>query len=153
MNKVQLSAVTDDNLNKVLDIQIHEHQQTFLPTIRSSLNLASKYPDAHPLVIEADDQVCGFALYGIDEETGYWKIFRLYIDKRYQSQGLGLRVMVMLLDLLHKERGAGEVLIVYNYSNAVAKRLYSKLGFDEYDRKGDKVLAKITLSDRHITCS
>lgn len=151
LSDLQLVDVTEENLPGILDLQLHEHQQSFLPSIQSSIELAANYPDARPLAIRVNGQIGGFALYGIDEETGSWKIFRLYLDKGFQSRGLGKQATQMLLDLIEKQHEATEVLIVYKASNKVAQRLFEQLGFREYARNGERVLSKINLSGRRIT--
>lgn len=109
--------------------------------------MAERYPDAQPYAILLDEKICGFVLYGVDEETGRWKVFRLYIDKAFQSRGIGQRIMVLLLDLLRHEHDATEVLIVYNKDNESAASLYKKLGFSAYEQNGDKVLSKLVFSN------
>ncbi len=149
LSDLQLVHVNDENLPRLLALSLHEHQRMFMPSIESSIELAANYPDAQPLAISVDGEICGFALYGVDEETGSWKIFRIFLDKEFQSQGLGKRVMEILLQRLKKEHDATEVLVVYNESNSVAERLYDQLGFKAYARRGGKVLSKCSLSDRH----
>jgi diamine N-acetyltransferase len=145
LNDLALVEVTKENLPELLEIKLFHHQEPYLPTIESSLEMAERYPDARSLGIRLGHEICGFALYGIDEQTGCWKIFRFYIDKEYQSLGIGRKAIELLLDLLHDEQDATEVLVVYNEDNKVAERLYEKPGFAAYGRNGDKVLSKLLI--------
>lgn len=147
---LRLAELSAEIRQQVLRLQLHLHQQSFLPSIESSLALAASYPEARPLAILLGDKVCGFVLYGIDDETGKWKIFRIYIDKESQARGLGKQATQMLLERLENEHGATEVLLVCNEENVVALRLYRQLGFTECDRKDDKVLLKADIYKRAL---
>ena len=84
-------------------------------------------------------------MYGIDEETKLWKIYRLVIDKSYQRQGIGRAAMELALTELKNHHGADEVLIVYNEDNVNAIELYETLGFIQYSSEGKRILAKVKL--------
>ena len=140
---VQLETVSNENLAAVLALQVREDQRDFLPSIASSIELAKGYPDAVCLAVRAAHGVCGFAMYGIDYESGSWKIFRLLVAQAFQGQGIGRRAMNLLLERLRTRHGAHDVRIVYSASNAVAHALYSSLGFVECGVRGDRKLAML----------
>lgn len=143
---VRLEELSSRNAAEVLDITVFDHQLDFAPSISSSIELASKYDDASCKVICFGEEVCGFALYGIDDETGSWKIYRLIIDRQFQGKGIGKRALKKLLDILCDEHQAKEVLIVYTADNTIAHHLYGSCGFVPYRCRGDRVLAKLTLA-------
>jgi diamine N-acetyltransferase len=143
---IKLQRVTEDNHLQVVGITTNENQTDFYPSIESSLELAAKYENAHPFAILLGEEVCGFLMYGIDETTKLWKIYRLVIDKRYQRQGIGRVVMELALSELKNHHGANEVLIVYNEENTSAINLYRSLGFVQFGNEGKRILAKTILS-------
>lgn len=141
--KVSLEELSPENIADLLNVKVFEHQAGFVPSVASSIKLASSYEHATCLAIRAEGQVCGFGLYGIDEATGNWKIFRLVIDKSFQGAGIGKRALELMLEILIKEHKATEVLIVYEKSNKAAHHLYSTFGFRLYGIRGDKMLSKL----------
>lgn len=150
---IQLEAVSEGNLQQVLGLELLEPQRAFIPSIESSIELAEQYPDSHALAITFADTVCGFALYGIDDETGSWKVFRLAIDRHYQRQGIGIRAMNRILESIWTMHSANEVLIVFDAKNSAAAGLYTRLGFTQYGSSGGKILSKITQSDWRVNCA
>ena len=142
---VRVVSLSEELESQVLRISIHERQEQFHPSIRSSIDLARQYEDAQLLAILAEEYVCGFALYGVDLETGKWKIFRLLIDKEFQGKGIGKRAMSQILQKLRQEENADEVLLVVNAENFVAVHIYQALGFVQYGVRDDKLLMKAFL--------
>ena len=143
---IRIGPVTDQNLDDCLSLSVSAKQSSFVPDVASSLDLAAKYPDAYPLAITTQGgRVVGFGLYGIDEITGNWKIFRMLIDQRSQGMGYGTAATRLIMDRLSTEHGASEVRIVFHDGNAIAEHVYAQLGFEVYGKDGNKVLAKAPL--------
>jgi len=138
---VRLVDVDAGNRDAIVRLELAPSQREFLPDTESSLEMASRYPDARALGVAVGDHIVGFALIGIDESTGYWKVFRLLVDVAMQRRGIGRRAMELLLERLRDRHGADHVLVAYQDHNEVARRLYASLGFVELDRVGSKVTA------------
>ena len=144
MCEIILESVTEANRADCERLRVANEQQSFIPDNRSSIELARKYPDARALLARAEDGTpIGFVLYGIDEATGDWKIFRLMVDECFQRFGYGQRILREILERLRNEHQAQRVLVVYHESNRAAARLYEREGFVEYARSDGKVLTKI----------
>jgi diamine N-acetyltransferase len=143
MQDVTLEELSPDNIDALLQVAVFDHQAGFIPSVASSIKLASSYEDATCMAVRAAGQVCGFALYGLDEETDCWKIYRLVIDKAFQGSGIGKRALELLLDILIMKRKAREVLIVYDDANKAAHHLYCAFGFRPYGTRGDTILSKL----------
>jgi diamine N-acetyltransferase len=146
--KLKFDAISIVALNpglreRVLQLKLDEKQGSFLPDVASSLEDAEKYEDAYPFAIKEGSEVVGFGLYGVDEQTGNWKLFRLMIDKIHQGRGLGEKAMIQVIAELRQRRGAQDILLCYQEDNEAARNLYKKLGFIEYGKDGPKVLAKL----------
>ena len=144
---VSVAPVDESNLNSLNQLSIPESHREFIPDVASSIKLASKYDDAQPLCITFGDKVVGFALYGVDESTGKWKIFRLLVGEDYQGNGIGRIALDKVISDLQTEKQAEEILITYHQDNLGAARLYSRFGFVEYGRDSEKILAKL-VSDK-----
>lgn len=145
---IQFETVSPANLAELLALQVRDDQRAFVPSIGSSIELAEGYPSAVCLAVRVENEICGFALYGIEEESGSWKIFRLIIDKAVQGRGIGRRAMNLLLERIRVQHGAHEVRIAYDASNVVAQALYSSLGFVEYGTRGHRKLAVLAFAAR-----
>ena len=65
-----------------------------------------------------------------------------------QGRGIGQAAMDHVLDVLRTRHQAQEVLIVYSAENDAAEKLYRRMGFVEYDRRADRILAKLELGVR-----
>ncbi|MBO6558833.1 MAG: GNAT family N-acetyltransferase [Pseudomonadales bacterium] len=130
---------------QVLQLKIDESQIRYHPSISSSIELSRQYDEAQSMAVIFDEEVCGFAMFGIDFETGKWKVFRLLIDKSFQGKGIGKRAMSQILAFLQIQKGADEVLLVVNSENHVAIHIYRTLGFVQYGSRDDKLLMKVSL--------
>ena len=140
---VLIRKITTELVPQVLALELQIDQQGFLPDVASSLELAEKYEQAQAFAIFEGRDVVGFGLYGVDQLSGSWKIFRLMIDKAHQGRGLGEKAMREIIRELRSLQGAEEILICYHGNNEPARQLYGKLGFIEYgfEEKENKVLA------------
>lgn len=130
---VSLRAVDKDNWLACVALKVAELQQGFLPSNLSSIAGAQFYPESRSRAIYAEGDLVGYALYGIDETTGLWKIFRLMIDEKFQGKGYGREAMKVILEDIRGEK-AEVVLVRYNLENEVARRLYERFGFSEIGR-------------------
>ena len=126
-----------------LALAVRPDQVGFVPSVQSSLELATRYPSARPMALIVGSDVAGFSMHGVDEATGLWKIFRLVVDARYQSQGVGRRAVRELIRMLVEEEGATAVLVSYQSDNEWARRLYAAEGFSEIKTEGRKVTARL----------
>ena len=140
---ISIARLTHDTREACLALQVLPEQAAYLPDVRSSLELAAKYPKSIPLAISHSGHgVVGFALVGVDDATGLWKLFRLLIHAPHQGRGYGKLAVAAILTMLRTEQAATEVLVTYQEQNRAASRLYAQLGFSEYGKDGTKVLAR-----------
>jgi diamine N-acetyltransferase len=128
-----LKNVTADNWKACANLTLAKGQEGFLPSNLYSIAEAQFYPGSRSRAVYADNDLIGYVLYGTDESTGHWKIFRLMIDERFQGKGYGKEVMKIVLEDTRREK-AEVVLVRYNLGNEIAKRLYESFGFVEVSR-------------------
>ncbi|MBK8233685.1 MAG: GNAT family N-acetyltransferase [Candidatus Eisenbacteria bacterium] len=129
---------------RCLALRVRPDQQAFIPTVDASLALAALYPDARPLAVVVGERVIGFAMYGVDQASGTWKIYRLLIDAASQGAGMGRAAVRALIRILAEEHGAESILVSYHSENVPARRLYLSEGFRELEMDAGKVTARWT---------
>jgi diamine N-acetyltransferase len=129
---IRLVAITKHNWKECVALSVAEHQADFVPTNLYSIAETQFYPDACPLAIyNQSHQMVGFVLYGRDDDSGKWKIFRLMIDAAHQRKGYAATAMKQIIALLAQKPDGHEILIRYHIKNHAARHLYERLGFVE----------------------
>lgn len=145
---VTLEAVTIDNFEALMAMELPPDQAAFLASNAYSIAQAHYYPDFRPRAIYCDGVPAGFALYDSkgDDEAGHYAIYRLMVDHARQSQGIGRAAMLLLLDEIRACPDARRISICYKPDNANAQRFYASLGFTEIgiDQR-DEMVAEIRL--------
>jgi len=98
MTAVFLKPISADNWQECIGLKVKDEQANFVPSNLYSIAEAQFYPQAVPLAIyNEQDQMVGFVMYGVDVESGKWKIFRLMIDRAQQGKGYGRAVMEQVI--------------------------------------------------------
>lgn len=139
MVKVHLRPVQASNWADCIALELNPDQEDWVPSNLYSIAEAQFYPDSRSRAIyNQEDQLVGYALYGRDIYTGKWKIFRMMIDQSFQGQGYGKAALRRIITDIAQLPNGDQILICYQDSNQVARRLYAKLGFVEQkiDPKG-----------------
>ena len=145
--KIVLEPVTVDNWKASIALELAPDQQNFVSSNLYSIAEAQFYPDAKSRAIyDEENQLVGYALFGRDVFTQKWKIFRIMIDKSHQQKGYGKAAMKEIIKTISKESDCNDILICYQDSNQVARRLYASLGFIEKEISSDgKVTALLAM--------
>ena len=140
---IEIHPIDDETRGQCLALRLLPHEQRFMPDVRSSLELAAKYPQAiPPAIVHRRERVIGFALVGVDGATQLWKLYRLLIDSEQRNCGYGATALNLILGMLRREGCASDILVTYQRDNDIARRLYARFGFVEYGTEGTKVLAR-----------
>ena len=129
---IRLEPVTIKNWKACIALNLAPNQHNFIPSNLYSIAEAQFYEQARSRAIYNDqDQMVGYALFGLDFLTNKWKIFRLMIDKSHQGRGYGESAMREIIAQIVNEPDGNEILICYQDPNQAARKLYAKLGFVE----------------------
>ena len=129
---VELRAVTQDNLEDVLNLNILEQQEAFVSSNAYSLAQAYVYREtAFPFAIYADNTIVGFIMLGYYEDRKQFTLWKFMIDKRYQNKGYGRQALKQGIVYLKDKLGAREIYTGVTLGNDKAKHLYSSVGFKE----------------------
>ncbi|MCX7221138.1 MAG: GNAT family N-acetyltransferase [Burkholderiales bacterium] len=141
--QVQLRAVTYDNFDAVVELQLLKHQEDYLSSNCYSIAQSKFDPHYHPRAIYADDDLVGFLMYNsfdceVQHQTG---IHRFMIDQRHQGKGLGRQAMQLVLDEIKAQPLLQRITICYHPTNPLAKPFYASLGFIEtgLDEEGEMI--------------
>jgi diamine N-acetyltransferase len=135
-----------ENWRECAKLCVAESQRTFLPTNLHSIAEAQFYPDNVSRVIVEEGRTVGFALYGIETNSNRPKIFRLMIGEPFQGKGLGRSAMDAIIKDMRLRWDPPEIYVSFQSPNAIARRLYVSLGFEEMEREGEKVTARLSVS-------
>jgi len=130
---VTLEAVTIDNFEALMDMELPPEQARYLASNAYSIAQAHYYPDLRPRAIYCDGAPAGFAMYDISgkDGPGHYAIYRLMVDHPRQNGGIGRRALQLLLDEIRAHADARRITICYKPDNATAQRFYASLGFSE----------------------
>ena len=129
---VELRAVTKDNLEEVLSLNVFEHQKAFVPSTACSLAQAYVYSEtAFPFAVYADNTIVGFIMLGYYENRKQYTLWKFLIDKEHQRKGYGRDALKQGIIYLIEKFDVKEVYTGVALGNEVAKHLYSSIGFEE----------------------
>jgi diamine N-acetyltransferase len=145
---ITLRPVTRANFSAVVGLMVTPEQADFVSPNLYSLAEAYVEPTWTPLAIYAGDDLVGFAMFGRDDETGNWWLMRYMIDAQHQGRGYGTAALPVLVDVMVKRTGCGEIFLNYSPGNDVARRLYARMGFvptGEVD--GGEIVARLGLAN------
>jgi ribosomal protein S18 acetylase RimI-like enzyme len=117
------------------------------PCIRGLIAEAQFYPDnVSRAVVAEEGQIVGFALYGIETISNRPKIFRLMIGESFQGRGLGRAAMQAIIQDIRRRWDPAQIYVSFQNPNAIARRLYASLGFEEVEQEGEKITARLSVS-------
>ena len=126
----ELKPVTAENLEAVLRLRVREDQQGFVSTAAESLAQAYVYSaTAWPFAVCSDGETVGLIMMGYYEAKGYYTLWKLLIDRRYQGRGFGRQALALGIAFLKERFRVTEICTGVTPGNAAAKALYASMGF------------------------
>ena len=146
---VELREITKENYLECLNLKTDDSQKNFVsPNTHSLAQAWVFYKTAFPFAIYADGVMVGFIMLGYYEAKGYYTLWKLMIDKKYQHKGYGRQALKLGIDYLIKRFDVKEIYTAYYSSNTVAKHLYESFGFRETGEvDGSEVGMKLVIAD------
>lgn len=133
--KVSIKPLTRFNWEQATQLQLHDYQEDFLPSVLFSL-AQSKFENLFPYGIFEGEQMVGFLMYG-EFDAICW-ISRFMIDKRYQEQGIGKTALRHLMDILRGLPKCKEIRTSFSRKNALAEYFFRSQGFEPMGEGIDK---------------
>jgi diamine N-acetyltransferase len=139
MATVRLVPLSTENWEACAALKVREGQEDALPGNLYSIAELNFYPQTRAVAIENKDRVVvGFATFGVPEDGGAPKIFRLMIDGEYQGRGYGQAALVEIVRELFESSGAEEVQVCYHPRKHELKEFYGSVGFAERELLPDR---------------
>ena len=127
---IQLKPVTKENIDDILAMRVNKEQERFVTSNAESLAVAYVYSEtAYPFGIYDDDTPVGFIMMGYYEVKGYYTLWKLMIDRRYQQKGYGREALRQGLKFVRDRFHAAEIYTGVTPGNSAAKGLYESAGF------------------------
>ena len=129
---VELRTITKENLEEVLNLNVLEHQESFVSSTMYSLAQAYAYREtAFPFAVYADDSIVGFIMMGYYEAKNQYTLWKFLIDKNHQGKGYGREALIKGIKYLEDRFGIREIYTGVALGNERAKHLYRSIGFKE----------------------
>lgn len=133
-NSIHLEPVTRDNFMAVVRLEVAPDQRSYVATNAFSLAESKYFLELKPWAIYAGQELVGFVMYGLDEESGQVWIIRLMIAADQQGKGYGRAAMTQALVDIRQQYQPADIYISFEPENRTAERLYVSLGFEPTGR-------------------
>lgn len=146
--KITLRQITAENWEKAIQLKVSEDQQSFVASNLYSLAQVQYLTDFKAMGVYEEEEMVGFAMYGIDPDDGNYWIYRLMIDEKSQGKGFGKAALDEVLKDIRNTNSTAVPFVVLGYepNNHLAKKLYENAGFVETEMASwGEQLAKLEL--------
>ncbi|GIU22734.1 GNAT family N-acetyltransferase [Shewanella schlegeliana] len=143
---LSIQTVNQSNRNALLNLQLNTEQCDFIEPIATCLEEALQDRRYTPVALCIDEQIAGFAMYGLFDESQQSRVWfdRFLIDKQFQGRGLGKAFAQLLLTFLFNHFNCQQIFLSVYPNNDKAIALYHKLGFQftgEQDINGEHIMS------------
>lgn len=126
---ISLKEITKENFWDAVSIEVAKEQVDFVTPNAVSIAQSKVQPECIPLAVYDDDLMVGFVMYCIDEDDGEYWIYRMMIDKNYQSKGYGKKSMELLLEKIKQDESRNKIFLGVHRESIAAVKLYESFGF------------------------
>ncbi|WP_454055227.1 GNAT family N-acetyltransferase [Clostridium sp. Marseille-Q7071] len=127
---ILFKEITRENFWECIELSVTENQKSFVASNAVSIAQAKVQPECIPLAVYNDDTMVGFIMYCIDEDDGEYWIYRIMIDKDYQSNGYGKKTLEKLLEIIKEDKSHNKIFLGVHKESIQAVNLYKSVGFD-----------------------
>ena len=126
---ITLKEITRENFWDCVSLEVAPEQVDFVTSNAVSIAQSKVQPECIPLAVYDDNIMVGFVMYCIDEDDSEYWIYRMMIDKNYQSKGYGKKSMELLLNRIKEDKSHNKIFLgVHKESFAV--NMYKNFGFE-----------------------
>lgn len=144
--RINFISVDESNIEDISKLHVGASQTKMIESVEQCFNEARKLSLWRPVAISLDDELIGFAMYGLWKKEGthgrVW-LDRFFIDEHFQSRGYAKLVLPVLLEHIKNEYKYDEIYLSVYGNNSIAIHMYEGLGFEfngEFDINGEKVM-------------
>lgn len=134
---ITFQSVSRFNKANILELKIKECQQSFIETIEECLKESDELSLWKPVGIYNDNQLIGFAMFGLWNENGEERVWldRFLIDYRFQGRGLGKKSLDAIVQYIINIYHCQKIYLSLYKDNQQAYYLYKNYGFIEINEK------------------
>lgn len=143
---INFLSVNDKLRDVALTLSVAPEQTGSVEDVATCLAEAKELSLWRPVLLMAEQQAVGFAMYGLWEEEGIegrlW-LDRFFIDQHAQGRGLAKAILPKLISHLQHEYQRQTIYLSVYADNVPAIHLYQTLGFvfnGELDLNGERVM-------------
>ena len=131
-----MQEIDMSNFSTVSKMKVYDEQKGFVGSADwiIALAYADRRRNSHVMAIVLNEIPIGIVMtseFTMDNETGFYYIPQIFIDKTYQRQGYGRQAMEIVIDMLSAERHYDSVRLDVDKADIAAINLYRSLGFTE----------------------
>lgn len=149
MNKnITLRPIDSDNWEDAINLTVYEEQKEFVASNLYSIAQVQFLENFKAMGVYLENEMVGFAMYGIDPDDGNYWIYRIMVDKNHQGKGFGVNTVLEVIQDIKKSNTTNIpfIMIGYHPENMGAKYTYKKAGFEETEvAPWGEQLARFTL--------
>lgn len=140
---IYLKEVNIENWRDVVSLSVAENQKNYIESNAFSLAESKFLKQWKPMAIYHNEELIGFSMYGyFKNEKRVW-LDRFMIHSKYQGKGYGKEALKVIIKQIILEYKCKEIYLSLFENNAIAKKLYKKVGFifnGEIDEGGELVM-------------
>ncbi len=127
---IALKEINRENFWDAISMEVTTEQDDFVTSNAVSIAQSKVQPECIPLAVYDDDLMVGFVMYCIDEDDGEYWIYRMMVDKNYQSKGYGKKSMELLLKRIKEDKSRNKIFLGVHKESIAAVKLYESFGFE-----------------------
>ena len=131
---ISLREITEENFIDAFNLKLGEGQEKYVSHPIRSLAQAYVYREqCKPFGIYNEDKMVGYVMVIYDYDVPEYDIWHMMIDASRQGKGYGKEALDKVIAYIKTKPfgDSGKVMLTCNKDNAVALKLYSKIGFTE----------------------
>ncbi|MEE3469861.1 MAG: GNAT family N-acetyltransferase [Butyrivibrio hungatei] len=131
---ISLREITEENFIDAFNLKLGEGQEKYVSHPIRSLAQAYVYREqCKPFGIYNEDKMVGYVMVIYDYDVPEYDIWHMMIDASQQGKGYGKEALDKVIAYIKTKPfgDSGKVMLTCNKDNAVALKLYSKIGFTE----------------------
>ena len=131
---ISLREITEENFIDAFNLKLGEGQEKYVSHPIRSLAQAYVYREqCKPFGIYNEDKMVGYVMVIYDYDVPEYDIWHMMIDASQQGNGYGKEALDKVIAYIKTKPfgDSGKVMLTCNKDNAVALKLYSKIGFTE----------------------
>ena len=131
---ISLREITEENFIDAFNLKLSEGQEKYVSHPIRSLAQAYVYREqCKPFGIYNEDKMVGYVMVIYDYDIPEYDIWHMMIDASQQGKGYGKEALNKVIAYIKTKPfgDSGKVMLTCNKDNAVALKLYSKIGFTE----------------------